>query len=200
MMASNSPVRYYLSVKARAMVLVGFALGCLTVARAQESTESTSFAMGRPIPKLESLPAPVQLAIKKKAGKRHVARVVREKLGDVPAFRVSFREKGRDPVIYVADDGALLSPEEVRPSLVRTLFGTRFEDTPSEVQTAIRHRIGEGKIVKIEKEKRDEAICYRVEFSTARRQAGMLVIADSGEVLAEQRGAISSTRSTASSE
>jgi hypothetical protein len=125
---------------------------------------------------------------------------VREKLGDVPAFRVSFREKGRDPVIYVADDGALLSPEEVRPSLVRTFFGTRFEDTPSEVQTAIRHRIGEGKIVKIEKEKRDEAICYRVEFSTVRRQAGMLVIADSGEVLAEQRGAISSTRATASSE
>ena len=143
---------------------------------------------------------PVQTAIKKKAGRRHVARVVREMYGEVPAFRVTFREKGRDPIIHVSDDGTLLTPEEVPPSLGRTLFGTKFEDTPAEVQEAIRREIGGGKILKIEKERRESETCYRVEFAKSPKGAGVVVVADTGKVLEGQYTQAPATTATASTD
>jgi hypothetical protein len=189
---------YTVSVKTRPIFFLALALGFLRSACADEADSQTEFAMDRPIPKLEALPMPAQLAIKKKAGRRHVARIVREMCGDVPVFRVTFREKGRNPEISVSDDGTVLTPEEVPPSLARALFRTRFEDTPREVQNAVRGEIGDGRILKIEKERREGAACYRIEFSTAARRTAALVVADSGKVLEGGGGAIPANRSTAS--
>lgn len=136
--------------------------------------------------RFEELPPAVQKTIKKEeaASDLKVGDITSERVDDRTAYRVEFRERGRNPRFYVAEDGTLLRPVEKPPALG---VGTTFKDTPEAVQKTIRNEMAEGEIVKIKKEGRgDAAPSYRVDIRNS-RESFQIEISEDGRLLADSR-------------
>jgi uncharacterized membrane protein YkoI len=134
--------------------------------------------------KLEDLPATVQQSINKEAAGREIAEITSDAVNGRVAYRVEFRERGRNPRLYVAEDGSLLRPVEKPPALG---IGTTFAATPEAVQQSIRRELADGEIVKIDKEGlRGPATIYKVEIRN-RQGAFRLHISESGNILRDSR-------------
>jgi hypothetical protein len=101
-------------------------------------------------------------------------------------YVAEFRESGRNPRVYVAEDGDVLRPTEKPPVFA---LRTTFADTPAPVQQALRRELGDGEIVRINKEKggRGETETYEVEAKDARGSYQLRVSSD-GRVLENTRG------------
>lgn len=134
--------------------------------------------------KLSELPGPAQQTVKKEAAGREIASIEREEWKGHSGYRITFRERGRDPALYVGDDGQLLKPTEKPPTL---FIGTRFEETPTAVQQTLRRQVGEGEIVKIEKEGRNgQPTTFKVSLKDARGPYEIRV-SETGQVLENKR-------------
>ncbi len=136
--------------------------------------------------RFDELPAAVQKTIKKEeeANDLKLGDITSERVNDRPAYRVEFRERGRNPRFYVAEDGTILRPVEKPPALG---VGTTFMDTPEAVQKTIRAEIAEGEIVKIKKEDRgDAASSYRVDVRNG-RESFYIEVSEDGRILADSR-------------
>jgi uncharacterized membrane protein YkoI len=137
---------------------------------------------------IADLPAPAQEALKKEAAGREFATIEREEWNGKRGFRVTFAESGRNPEVYVAEDGTLLKPEEKPPGAARFFVGSEFKDTPASVQETIRREVRDGQIVKIEKEKpHNKSVCYRVDLKDA-SGAYEIRVSESGELMGTTRG------------
>ncbi len=137
-------------------------------------------------PKLElsNVPAPVQQTIKREAAGREIAAIHQDTIDGRNGYVAEFSEKGRNPRLYVAEDGSVLRPTEKPPAL---LVGTTFSDAPAPVQQSIRREVRTGEIVKIEKEgRRGEAHTYKVELRDARGSYHIRVSED-GRILENTR-------------
>lgn len=134
--------------------------------------------------KLSELPAPAQQTVKKEAAGREIGSIEREEWKGHTGYRVTFRERGRDPALYVGDNGQLLKPTEKPPTL---FIGTRFEETPTAVQQTLRRQVGDGEIVKIEKEGRNgQPTTFKVSFKDARGPYEIRV-SETGQILENKR-------------
>ena len=135
--------------------------------------------------KLEEMPATVQRTIRKEAAGREIGQITSDVVEGRPAYRIEFRERGRNPQLYVADNGTLLRPPEKPPALG---LGTTFARTPSAVQQAIRREIGEAEISKIDREGLSgPASIYKVELKQKDGTTFELQIAETGKVLRDSR-------------
>ncbi|MDO8630389.1 MAG: hypothetical protein Q7R41_07835, partial [Phycisphaerales bacterium] len=83
--------------------------------------------------KLEDLPEAARQTITKEAAGREIGAITSDTVDGRAAYRVEFRERGRNPRFYVAEDGTLLRPAEKPPVLG---LGTSFAQTPTAVQEA----------------------------------------------------------------
>jgi hypothetical protein len=100
--------------------------------------------------KLENLPDAVQATVKREAAGREIGDIDREYWNGHAGYRVTVRGPGRNPSIYVRDDGSLERPTE-KPPGARSLFaGPRFDDLPATVQQTIRREASGAEIVKVE--------------------------------------------------
>ncbi len=120
------------------------------LARAAAVASSGEFAVPVYIPKVnfEELPAAVQQTVTKEAAGRQISDIKTDTVDGRKAYLVEFRERGRNPRLYVGLDGSLLRPEEKPPA---SPFGTSFAGTPRAVQETIRREVGDQEIVKIDK-------------------------------------------------
>ena len=138
------------------------------------------------IPKLrlEELPPAAQQTIKKEAAGREIAGITSDTIEGRTAYKVDLRERGRNPRLYVGEDGALLRPAEKPPLLG---MGTSFGETPVAVQETIRRELADGEIVKIDKEGlRGAATIYKVDIKHG-QGAFQLYISETGTVLRDSR-------------
>ena len=134
--------------------------------------------------KLEDLPAAAQRTIKKEAAGREIGEITSDTIGGSVAYKVEFRERGRNPRFYVAEDGTLLRPPEKTPVLG---LGTSFADTPVAVQETIRREMADGEIVKIDKEGLPGAAAiYTVDLKN-KQGAFQLHLSDAGKILRDSR-------------
>lgn len=135
--------------------------------------------------KLGATPDPVQQTIKKESAGKEIAAIERTTWNGKIAYRVTFEERGRNPELYVAEDGSLLKPMEKPPAL---FVGTRFEELPAAVQQTIRREAGNGEILKIDRDsgRRGEAASYKIELKDA-RGAYQLRVSETGQVLENTR-------------
>jgi hypothetical protein len=147
-----------------------------------------------PVPKLriEDLPQPVQKTIRSEAADREIAAIHETALDGRKAYVAQFSESGRNPRVYVAEDGQVLRPTEKPPVL---LVGTTLSDTPAAVQQAVRRELSEGEIVHVDKEKesRGETEIYKIEVKDA-RGSYQLRVSPEGRVLENPRRASLGTR------
>jgi uncharacterized membrane protein YkoI len=147
-------------------------------------SEYGATVLPQPKLKLSDTPAAVQDTIKKEAAGREIGTIEREHWNGKPGYRVTFREPGRNPEFYVADDGTSLKPEEKPPAL---FIGTRFEDTPAAVQQTIRREVGNGEIVKINKEgRRGEPAFYKIDLKDT-RGTYQIRVSENGQILENSR-------------
>lgn len=158
--------------------------------RFAEAGLSSEYTAGGPTPvirsilKLEDLPAAAQQTIRDAAGGREIAGIDADTLAGRVAFKVVFREGGRNPRLYVAEDGTLLRPEEKPPAL---LLGTTFVDTPRAVQQAIRNEARNGEILKIDQDGIvGKPKTYQVEIRDNRGRF-QLLIAEEGTIISDSR-------------
>jgi uncharacterized membrane protein YkoI len=138
------------------------------------------------IPRLQlsELPAAVQRTINKEAGGREVTSIASDVVNGRPAYRVEFGERGRNPRLFVAENGSLLQPPEKPPMLG---LGTTFARTPPAVQQTIRREIGSGEILKIDKEGLSgPATIYKVEMKNE-QGAFELHVSENGKILKDTR-------------
>jgi uncharacterized membrane protein YkoI len=138
-----------------------------------------------PTVRLDELPAAAQAAVKKEAAGRPISKITRDTINGREAFAVELKESGRNPRVYIADDGTVLRPTEKPPMLG---VGTTFTDTPAQVQRAIRDALGTGgEIVKIDKDqRRGEPATYKVEIKNA-NGTRHLRISEDGKVTEDTR-------------
>jgi hypothetical protein len=135
--------------------------------------------------RLDELPAAVQQTIRREAAGREIALIDDDAIDGRKAYAVQFRERGRNPWVYVGEDGTVLRPTEKTPA---PLLGTTFGDTPAAVQQTIRREIDDGEIVRIDKEtERGESDIYKVNVKDVRGTYQLRVSAD-GRVLENTRG------------
>jgi uncharacterized membrane protein YkoI len=140
------------------------------------------------VPKLSlsDVPGPVQQTIKKEATGREIATIERGIWNGQASYRVTFRERGRNPEFYVANNGSLLKPVEKPPGLASMFMGTQFEDAPAAVQETIRRQVGDGEIVKIDKERRGDNTGYKVDIKDT-RGTYQIRVSENGEILENTR-------------
>ena len=135
--------------------------------------------------RLSDIPQPAREAIEKRAAGREIGTIHEDTIDGRKAYAAQFRERGRNPWVYVAEDGTLLRPTEKPPALI---FGTTFSDTPQAVQQTIKRQIGEGEIVKVDKEdSREEPTFYRFEIKDAHGVYEIRITPD-GRILGNTRG------------
>jgi uncharacterized membrane protein YkoI len=133
---------------------------------------------------LGDLPASAQRTIKQEASGREIAEITSDLVDGRPAYRVEFRERGRNPRLFVAENGTLLRPSEKPPVLG---LGTTFTQTPATVQQTIRREIGNGEITKIDKEGLSgSAVIYKVDVKD-RERTYQLHIGENGKLLKDGR-------------
>lgn len=137
--------------------------------------------------RIEELPKAAQETIRREAANREVAAIHEDTVDGRKAYVAQFSESGRNPRVFVAEDGSVLRPTEKPRALA---LGTTFSDTPAPVQQAIRRELGEGEIVRIDKEKegRGEMEIYQVEVKDARGSYHVRIAPD-GRVLENPRKA-----------
>lgn len=140
------------------------------------------------VPRLrfDDLSRPAQETIKAHAADREIANIHEDTINGRKAYAAQFRERGRNPWVYLAEDGSVLRPTEKPPALG---IGTTFSDLPLAAQQTIKRKIDTGEIVKIDREgARDEAPVYRVKIKDARGEYELRVALD-GRVLGYTRAA-----------
>gem|GEM_PF-6284054 len=144
------------------------------------------YMLAPPTPKvnLEDLPKPARAAVRREAADRPIASITEVSLDGRKVYVARFRDSGRNPRVFVAEDGAILRPTEKPP----LLFGTTFADTPEPVQRTIRRELGEGEIVKIDRQKENsgEPESYVVEAKDSRGEYRLRVATD-GRLLENSR-------------
>ena len=140
--------------------------------------------------KLEDLPQAAQATVKEEAAGREIGDIEREYWNGDAGYKITLREPGRNPKIYVKDDGTLQQPTE-KPPGAETLFqGRRFEDVPPAVQQTIRREAPNGEIVKIERSDVAEPdTLYRVALKN-REGTFELEIYESGSLFRDSRKSV----------
>ena len=134
--------------------------------------------------KLEELPAAAQATIRREAAGREIAVIVGDTINGQKAYAVEFSERGRNPRLYVANDGTIVRPTEKPPALG---LGTTFADTPAAVQAKLRQEVGDGEILKVDRDKpRDAPATYKVEVRDA-RGSYQIRLSEDGRVLENTR-------------
>src|SRR5688500_12281745 len=85
---------------------------------------------------LNDLPEPVQKTIK--AQGKEVADIDKEMWGGKTAYEVEFKSEGKNPQIYIAEDGTLIKHEPVGIGVAGAYLGTQITDLPEAVQNSIK--------------------------------------------------------------
>jgi hypothetical protein len=134
---------------------------------------------------LAVLPAAAQAAVQQHAGGREIVKITAGTWYGQAGYRVEFVEKGRNPELYVAENGAVIRPQEKPPAL---FVGTTFEKLPTAAQTAIRNQIGAGEITKIDKEGRHSGPhFYKLDVRGPDGLAYRLQVSEDGRILEDTR-------------
>ena len=137
--------------------------------------------------KLEELPQAVQATVKQEAAGREIGDIEREYWNGDAGYKITLREPGRNPKVYVKDDGTLQQPTEKPPGAATLFHGRRFEDMPPAVQQTIRREAPDGEIVKIERSDVAEPdTLYRVDLKS-REGTFELEIYESGSLFRDSR-------------
>lgn len=134
---------------------------------------------------LAVLPAAAQTVVQQQARGREIVNITAGTWWGQLGYRVEFKEKGRNPELYVADNGAVIRPQEKPPAL---LVGTTFEKLPAAAQASIRSQIGAGEITKIDKEGRHSGPhFYKVDVTDPQGLAYRLQVSEDGRILEDSR-------------
>ncbi len=136
---------------------------------------------------LREVPQPVQNTINQLAAGRQIVKIDRNEWNGSPAYRVEFKEPGRNPDAYIAADGTLVRPEEKPPSAKTLFFGTTFKDTPAAVQQTLRRQVGDNEITKIDREGSGASRYYRVWVKDMKGATYQLQIAQDGTIQHDSR-------------
>lgn len=139
---------------------------------------------------LNQIPTAAQNTIRREAAGREIAKIENETWSGHPAYRVQFKEHGRNPDVLIGYDGAVLRPEEKPPTLG---IGTTFEKTPAAVRNTIRNQIGLGEITKIDEEGVRSNRRYRVWVNDPKGISYELQIARDGSILLDSRAGARAT-------
>lgn len=131
----------------------------------------------RPRLRLEELPQAARETLRREAGTRPIVAIHEETLDGRKAYVAQFGESGRNPRVYVAESGEVVRPTEKPPVLA---LGTTFDGMPAPARQALRRELGDGEIVRIDKDKegRGEIETYEVEVKDARGTFQVRVSAD----------------------
>ena len=130
------------------------------------------------------LPEEVRETFEKEGEGREIAHINAGRWDGRAAYRIEFREQGRNSRFYVAEDGTVLRPKEKPPA---SPIGTKFADTPAAVQQTIRREAGDGEIIKIH---RAGLVAEPTTYTIDIRRAGgifQLSVAQDGSVRRDSR-------------
>jgi hypothetical protein len=134
---------------------------------------------------LSVLPPAAQAAIRQHAGGREIVKISAGTWYGQAGYRVEFREKGRNPELFVADNGAVIRPQEKPPAL---FIGTTFDKLPAAAQSAITRQIGDGEIMKIDREGHHNGPhFYKIDVREPNGLAYRLQVSEDGRVLEDSR-------------
>jgi uncharacterized membrane protein YkoI len=138
------------------------------------------------VPKLtlSELPDDVRRTIEEHAAGREIAALEREQRAGRRGYRVTFRERGTNPQIFVTEGGQVSIPEEKIAGVPRLLRGTtRFEETPVAVQRSLRREVKGGQITRITEQREGEGpVLYRVDIKDPDGTIRQVVVSADGEL------------------
>lgn len=132
-----------------------------------------------------TLPPKVQKTVRAQAPNAEIASVSELSTNGMQAFKVEFREPGRNPSIIVGANGTLLSTELGKPAGViqRALTptgatGTPFSALPEAVQKTIQSQVPNAQVASISRHEENGRTIYEVEFKDQGKNPTMKVAED----------------------
>ena len=131
------------------------------------------------------LPAAVQKTVRAQEPNAPIASIHKRTKDGQVWYDVSFKEKGLNPKITVAEDGTLIKGESKGLTIDRgTATNLKFEDLPIAVRKSVRERMPEAQIASIDKDTKDGRIVYDISFEEPGKNPKMRV-AEDGTVVKE---------------
>ncbi len=119
-----------------------------------------------------TLPPAVQTAVRAQAPNAEIASVSKTTDNGVDAYKIEFREEGKNSQMVVASDGRVLSsdlPTKPAGALKKMLtptgaVGTQFSALPEKVQATIQKHAPASEIADISRHEDNGRVIYEVEF------------------------------------
>lgn len=173
----KTPVKTYVAI---AIAAAGLATGC------NRSIEKASVDFN-------SLPTSVQKAVRSQAPDAEIASVSQTTENGVQAYKVEFRQEGKNSQMVVDNDGRILSSDfptkpngivqDVQKALTPTgAVGTKFSALPEKVQATIREKAPNAQIADISRHEDNGRVYYEVSFEDQGKNPSIKV-ADDGTLI-----------------
>ncbi len=129
-----------------------------------------------------TLPPQVQKTVRAQAPNAEIASVSKLSTNGMDAYKVEFREEGRNPAIIVGANGTLLSSDLGKKAgvLDRLLTptgpaGTPFSALPKAVQKTIESQAPNGQVSNISRQEENGRVIYEIEFKDQGKNPTMTV-------------------------
>jgi uncharacterized membrane protein YkoI len=140
-----------------------------------------------------SLPPAVQKTIRSEAPNAEIASISRTSQNGVDAYKVEFRQEGRNSQMIVGNDGNVISSDlpqkqngivnDVKKALTPTgAVGTKFSALPEKVQATIQAKAPNAEIANVSRHDDNGRVIYEIEFRDSGKNPTMRV-ADDGTLV-----------------
>ena len=162
---------------------------------ASSGTEHNVLGLGSKKVDLSQVPAAVQTTIRSHGGNAEIARITHETKDGRMVYLVEFKEPGKNPKLWIAEDGSIVktngrqaSGEAIDESAGADKHKLTYNDMPKPVQDAITAQKGNAPIegIKLHKTTRDGKAVFAVEFEEKGKNT-KLEIDEQGTVLKDNR-------------
>ncbi len=125
-----------------------------------------------------ALPQVVQNTVRTEAGTAEIVDVRKETSGDRAFYKISFRDAGNFPPMYVAVDGSVLNPTVAVPAPIEASLEVKLSDLPPGVRRVVKERQPEGEITSVSQENWGNHTVYVISFKDEPHHQKLYIVAD----------------------
>jgi len=139
-----------------------------------------SSPLSTPGARFGALPQVVQNTVRTEAGTAEIVDVRKETSGDRAFYRISFRDAGNFPPMYIGVDGSVLNPDltVAVPAPLEASLEVKLSELPAGVRKVVKERQSEGEISSVSQENWGNHTVYVVCFKDEPRHQKLYIVAD----------------------
>ena len=139
-----------------------------------------SSPLSTPGARFGALPQVVKNTVRTEAGTAEIVDVRKETSGDRPFYKISFRDAGNFPPMYVGVDGSVLNPDlsAAVPAPLEASLEVKLSELPAGMRKVVKERQSDGEITSVSQENWGNHTVYVVSFKDEPHHQKLYIVAD----------------------